>query len=109
MSDLRKIPRSIDVIRNSKSHEIEMEKVNVVGPYCSSLNCIGSSVSLGKVEIGDVLVVPNVEAYELTASLMHNSSFPLPKEIVYRNNLCLAVYRRNFMLQDIPLGTSVNI
>lgn len=56
--------------------------VTVAGPLCTPADVLGHQVPLGEVEAGDVLVVPNVGAYGMTAGLLAFLSRDLPAEVV---------------------------
>ncbi len=54
----------------------------VVGPLCTPLDSLSSAAPLTDPRPGDLLTVPNVGAYGLTASLLAFLSHPAPVEIV---------------------------
>lgn len=56
--------------------------VTVAGPLCTPADILGHHVQLGDVEAGDVLVVPNVGAYGMTAGLLAFLSRDIPAEVV---------------------------
>ncbi|AEV87128.1 diaminopimelate decarboxylase [Actinoplanes sp. SE50] len=58
--------------------------VNLVGPLCTSADLIGREVRTAVPEPGDILAIPNVGAYGLTASLMGFLSRPVATEVVVR-------------------------
>lgn len=60
----------------------EPAPADVVGPLCTPLDAWGRDVSLPPVEPGDLLSVPNVGAYGLTASLVAFLGHELPVEVV---------------------------
>jgi diaminopimelate decarboxylase len=56
--------------------------VNLVGPLCTPLDVLSRAATIGIPRIGDVLEIPNVGAYGLSASLVSFLSRPLPAEVV---------------------------
>jgi diaminopimelate decarboxylase len=56
--------------------------VVLVGPLCTPLDVLSRSARVGQPAAGDVLAVPNVGAYGLTASLVAFLGRPLPVEVV---------------------------
>ncbi|MEM5637741.1 hypothetical protein AAHH71_00195 [Bacillus toyonensis] len=62
-----------------------METVTIVGPLCTPLDYLAKNVSVSKLQPGDVVFVPNVGAYGLTASLIAFLSREIPKEIIIKN------------------------
>jgi diaminopimelate decarboxylase len=54
----------------------------LVGPLCTPLDVLSRSARLDRPAVGDVLAVPNVGAYGLTASLVAFLGRPLPTEVV---------------------------
>lgn len=71
-------------------------KVDVVGPLCSPLDCVGRNMIIPELRPGDLLQVPNVGAYGVTASLTGFLSRPTPKEIAYANDQVVAVHQLNY-------------
>ena len=60
----------------------DMDQVNIVGPLCTPLDIIASSVELPTAEIGDYVVVYQSGAYGATASPQGFLSQPVVKEIL---------------------------
>jgi diaminopimelate decarboxylase len=56
--------------------------VDLAGPLCTPADLLGTGVELPGLRIGDVLPIPNVGAYGLTASLLGFLSHPAPVEVV---------------------------
>ncbi|EPH45229.1 type III PLP-dependent enzyme [Streptomyces aurantiacus] len=75
--------------------------VTLVGPLCTPLDVLNRSVDLGEVRVGDLLAVPNVGAYGLTASLVGFLSHPLPTEIVHAGGTVVSA--RRLALQEVHL------
>jgi diaminopimelate decarboxylase len=72
--------------RNYRMHKLgrqgPLEKVDLVGPLCTSIDRIGSGVELPGVEEGDVIAIHNSGAYGLTASPFHFISHSPPREVM---------------------------
>jgi diaminopimelate decarboxylase len=84
MSGLGRIPRAaLTLINLTAQREGEMV-ADVVGPLCSPLDSLARGQKMPPVEVGDVLAVPNVGAYGLTASLLGFLSHQTPEEVAYR-------------------------
>jgi len=84
MSGLGRIPRAaLAMINLTQRREGEM-LVDVVGPLCSPLDSLARGQKMAPVKVGDVLAVPNVGAYGLTASLLGFLSHPTPMELAFR-------------------------
>jgi diaminopimelate decarboxylase len=87
MSGLRRIPRIVpDLITlgltpGARAGQ-EMTDCAVVGPLCTPLDAWSAGVALPALLPGDVVAVPNVGAYGLTASLLAFLGHPAPAEIV---------------------------
>lgn len=60
-------------------------RVTLVGPTCTPTDVLGRGVRLATVQAGDVLAIPNVGAYGLSASLMGFLSRPLPAEVLVQH------------------------
>ncbi|MFG2465061.1 type III PLP-dependent enzyme [Streptomyces canus] len=67
--------------------------VTVAGPLCTPADVLGHQVRLGEVEAGDVLVVPNVGAYGMTAGLLAFLSRDLPVEVVLDGGAAVSATR----------------
>lgn len=61
----------------------EPEEVNVVGPLCTPTDVIGQTVTLAKVELGDILVIEKSGAYGLSNSPSLFLSHELPAEVIH--------------------------
>lgn len=84
MSGLGRIPRATITLQNLTAQREGEIVVDVVGPLCSPLDSLARGQKMAPVEVGDVLAVPNVGAYGLTASLLGFLSHETPAEVAYR-------------------------
>ncbi|MGD1703622.1 alanine racemase [Dapis sp. BLCC M229] len=95
MSGLGRIPRGYVLMYNLSSEQEawSTETANdgrtlVVGPLCSPLDCLTRRTELPpSVKINDIVAIPNVGAYGLTASLVAFLSRPAPLEVSLRNGI----------------------
>ncbi|MEV6044013.1 type III PLP-dependent enzyme [Streptomyces xanthochromogenes] len=71
----------------------EPSPVSLVGPLCTPLDVLNRSADIGDARAGDLLAVPNVGAYGLTASLVGFLSHPLPVEVVHEGGTVTSVRR----------------
>ncbi|MFZ1026926.1 MAG: hypothetical protein WAN66_11970 [Limnoraphis robusta] len=93
MSGLGRIPRGYVFMHNlsaeneTTSTEVSSEqRTFVVGPLCSPLDCLARNSNLpSSLRIGDIVAIPNVGAYGLTASLVAFLTRPAPVEVALRN------------------------
>jgi len=58
------------------------EKVNLVGPLCTSIDRLAIGIALPRIEEGDVIAVHNSGAYGLTASPIHFISHAPAREVL---------------------------
>ena len=86
MAGLGRIPRSAMTFHNLTAQRAGEVTVDIAGPLCSPLDCLARGIRLNPLEPGDVLAIPNVGAYGLTASLTRFLSHELPPEIPYSSN-----------------------
>ncbi len=72
MSGLNRVPKiHMEFVKASQSEEsLYLENVNVVGPLCTPLDTLSRNITLPQATIGDALIVHNVGAYGLYASLI---------------------------------------
>jgi diaminopimelate decarboxylase len=82
MSGLRRVPRIVpDLITPARAGD-SVPDCSVVGPLCTPLDTWSSGVTLPPLEPGDVVGVPNVGAYGLTAGLLAFLGHPPALEVV---------------------------
>jgi diaminopimelate decarboxylase len=93
MSGLGRIPRASLTLLNLTSHREGELVMDVVGPLCSPLDSLARGQKMAPVEVGDVLAVPNVGAYGLTASLLGFLSHETPAEVAYRGAKVVEAWR----------------
>jgi diaminopimelate decarboxylase len=72
------------------------QPVTLVGPLCTPGDVLARNVQLGLPAPGDVLTVPNVGAYGLTASLVLFLGRPAACEVVVRGEEVIAVSQLEF-------------
>jgi diaminopimelate decarboxylase len=72
--------------RNYRMHRVgggqETEKIDLVGPLCTSIDRLASGALLPRLTEGDVIAIHCSGAYGLTASPIHFISHPLPREVL---------------------------
>ncbi|MGW4795374.1 type III PLP-dependent enzyme [Nonomuraea sp. NPDC004297] len=84
-------------------HRPSAECITLVGPLCTPLDVLNSSLNLDA-HVDDVLAIPNVGAYGLTASLIGFLSHPAPVEVVHDGGRIVSA--RRLVLQST---TEVNL
>lgn len=84
MSGLRRVPQIAPTIAGHELSE-DIIEVTVTGPLCTPLDTLARRVPLPRVHPGDVVMIPNVGAYGLTASLIAFLSHEVPRELVVRS------------------------
>jgi diaminopimelate decarboxylase len=82
MSGLRRIPRVAPDLLGHSPDGTGVDEAIIAGPLCTPVDTWARNSRLPTVQPGDVLVVPNVGAYSLYASLVLFLGHPLPIEIV---------------------------
>ncbi len=73
---------SMHKVRERGAHEAAPEKVDLVGPLCTSIDRLAQGVMLPRVEEGDLIAVHGSGAYGLSASPIHFISHPPPREVL---------------------------
>lgn len=69
------------------------ETFDVVGPLCTPLDCLGRGIEIPRPRVGELVSIPNVGAYGLTASLIAFLSRPSPAEVVHVGDEIVEAYR----------------
>ncbi len=83
MAGLGRVLRPATGFRNLSASEDRPEvTVDVMGPLCTPLDRLAVHTPVREPRVGDLLCVPNVGAYGLTASLTSFLSRPAPVEVV---------------------------
>jgi acyl-CoA dehydrogenase len=83
------------------------EPVTLVGPLCTPSDVLAREVQLGSVAVGDPVVIPNVGAYGLSASLVGFLSHRLPSEVVVDGDRVVSVSRQ--VLERLPIDAPVAV
>ena len=92
MAGLGRIPRfSVDVVpENPREGEVMLD---LVGQLCTPLDCVARNLKTTELKAGDLVEIPNVGAYGVTASLTGFLSRPVPLEIAHRSGEVVALHR----------------
>lgn len=114
MSGLRRVPPvSPDVIQVAAADgslprtapEARLPGV-LTGPLCTPLDTLSRNVPLPAMDVGDLLAVPNVGAYGLSASLVAFLGHDLPVEIVVDAGRVVSATRLCLSRRDAAPGTA---
>ncbi|MGI5499286.1 type III PLP-dependent enzyme [Lentzea sp. CA-135723] len=104
MSGLRRLPRlAPDVVPVGAGEPGEVT-ATLVGPLCTPLDTLGRGLRMPAVRPGDLVVVPNVGAYGLTASLLGFLGHSPPAEVVVRGDAVLDVSRLRLVRLPVHCG-----
>lgn len=78
LTGLRRLPQA--QVTSAQSHNAD-DSERLVGPLCTPVDVL-SKKSHTQLTVGDIIVIPNVGAYGLTASLGNFLSHPYPPEVI---------------------------
>jgi diaminopimelate decarboxylase len=84
MAGLRRVPRivpDLEPLEPGGEDADEGEGI-LAGPLCTPLDRFGRVPGLSRLDVGDLVAIPNVGAYGLTASLLAFLGFEPPAEVV---------------------------
>ncbi|MFE9287968.1 type III PLP-dependent enzyme domain-containing protein [Streptomyces olivaceus] len=81
---------------------------DLVGPLCTPADVLAKGVPLPELAPGDLVLVPNVGAYGLTASLMGFLSHPQPVEVVLDGAEVVSASSLHIERRDAPLKRPVS-
>jgi diaminopimelate decarboxylase len=94
MAGLGRIHRAVASVEPLSTERSETgDPTDVMGPTDSPLDCIARGALVPPLQPGDIVAIPNVGAYGLTASLVAFASRLPPAEVCYRGNSVVAAYR----------------
>jgi diaminopimelate decarboxylase len=82
MSGLRRLPPMVPGLTVADEGAPRLRDAIVAGPLCTPLDTWARAADIPVVRRGDVVRVPNVGAYGLSASLLAFLGHPVPREIV---------------------------
>lgn len=80
------------IVKSDEDRREDFE-ATIVGPLCTPLDIIKRKSRIPRPQIRDLIVIPNVGAYGLTASLIGFLSRDMPTEVVFENDKVLHVSR----------------
>lgn len=117
MSGLRRLPALNPRLVPAASEEGEPERepalnALVAGPLCTPLDTWARAAQLPALRPGDVLAVPNVGAYGLSASLVAFLGHPLPAEAVIdgdRPEAAVDITRINLTRTPVPAPAGTHL
>lgn len=97
MAGLGRVPRgALTVVNLGREAAAEpMMTVDLVGPLCTPLDALGRGVRVPPLQPGDLVGIPNVGAYGLTASLLGFLSHAPPVEVTHENGRQAEAWRMN--------------
>lgn len=96
--------------RNYRMHRVGggdvSEKIDLVGPLCTSIDRLASGAMLPRLEEGDLVAVHSSGAYGLTASPIHFISHAPPREVLIEGSRLRDITRGWYLGSeaDIPLS-----
>jgi len=94
MAGLGRIYRAVASIEPLSDRDgAPLQSVDVVGPTDYALDYVTRDASVALLKPGDVVAIPNVGAYGLTASLVAFTGLPPPAEVCCRGTSVVAVHR----------------
>lgn len=94
MSGLRRLPLVDAQLLLPSRPGAEPVRVDLFGPLCTPLDCLSRGAALPRLpERGELLSIPNVGAYGLTASLFGFLGRSPPIEVLVRGEQILAIHR----------------
>ena len=97
----RLLPASVEVLGEETG-----DVANLVGPLCTPGDILGRDIDLPELVGGELLTVPNVGAYGVTASLLSFLGRPAPAELVVRGEEIVSVSRLEPRRAFEPIGVA---
>jgi diaminopimelate decarboxylase len=94
MSGLRRLPPASVQLEPVETRPGEPVEWTAVGPLCTPLDALNRNLSLPEPLVGDLVTVPNVGAYGLTASLIDFLGHLPPVEVFHDGGRVVAASRR---------------
>lgn len=109
MSGLRRVPRIVPDVFPANGHgdRNRLSRAAVVGPLCTPLDTFSRGVELPQLVIGDLVQIPNVGAYGLTASLLAFLGHPPAVEVVVDGDDVLSASRLELVRSEVGAHTNL--
>jgi diaminopimelate decarboxylase len=95
MAGLGRVPRGAVTLVNLSRDTSALPPMtaDLVGPLCTPLDALARGVKIPPVEPGDLVGIPNVGAYGVTASLLGFLSHPPPVEVAHEAGRVVEAWR----------------
>jgi len=106
LSGLRRLPPIVPELQRSGGTADVLRRAIVAGPLCTPLDTWATSADVPAVRPGDLVRVPNVGAYGLSASLLAFLGHPLPREVVLAFGAVLDVSQLSLVRRGLPAAAS---
>ncbi len=98
MSSINRLPKLNPEIIILGRKTKKKETINIVGPLCTPLDFWTRSAYTNKLNVNDIIYIPNVSSYGLSASLILFLSHDIPDEVLILNNKIIKTYK-NIIIQ----------
>ena len=98
MSSINRLPKLNPEIIILDRKTKKKETINIVGPLCTPLDFWTRSAYTNKLNVNDIIYIPNVSSYGLSASLILFLSHDIPDEVLILNNKIIKTYK-NIIIQ----------
>lgn len=108
MSGLRRLAPVVPELQAAAAGGPALGDALIAGPLCTPLDTWARSATLEEVRPGDVVRVPNVGAYGLTASLLAFLGHPMPCEVVVDGGKVVEVSRLTLVRQSLGMRQEAN-
>jgi diaminopimelate decarboxylase len=102
LGGLSGLGRLLPVAVQLDSAETATQSASLVGPLCTPGDILGRNISLPPLNPGDLVTIPNIGAYGLTASLLAFLGRPAPVEVTLQSGEVISAsrleYRRSYVV-----------
>lgn len=102
MSAIGRLPTTnYDFIGLSSNEDRKKNIYKVVGPLCTPMDYISRRVELNSLKRGEILGIPNVGAYSLSASLINFLSRDLPTEVIVKGEKIISASKLKIIRHSV--------
>ncbi|MCE5003512.1 decarboxylase [Staphylococcus pseudoxylosus] len=102
MSAIGRLP-SLNYDFETYAFSDEKLQYRVVGPLCTPMDYLSRKINLPELYRGDLITIPNVGAYSLSASLINFLSRDLPVELVLEKNHIISASKINILRKEMDI------
>lgn len=106
MSGMRRLPPIVPELITAHETPTTLRQAIIAGPLCTPLDTWARAAEIPEVKAGDIVAVPNVGAYGLSASLLAFLGHPAPREVIVDDGQIIGVSQLRVVRHECFIANS---